>query len=140
MDLDDHTTGIGQYDHSRGLAELQVRRVLVTGSRDWADRQAIAAALRDWQAPGAVLVHGGARGADRIAAALWRSWGLRDEPHPADWHRHGRAAGPIRNQQMVAAGADVCLAFIRHASRGATHCAATAEHAGIPTIRLSWSA
>lgn len=111
------------------------RRVLVTGSRDWTDQQTIAVALREWRAPGAVLLHGGARGADRIAAAVWRSWGLRDEAHPADWQRSGRGAGPVRNQLMVAAGADVCLAFINDASRGATHCAATAEHAGIPTVR-----
>ena len=113
----------------------EAKRILVTGSRTWADATTIAAVLRRWRTPDAVLVHGGARGADRIAARIWRARGLPTEEHPADWPRHGRAAGPIRNQQMVQAGADVCLAFIQDHSRGATDCATAAEYAGIPTHR-----
>jgi hypothetical protein len=29
----------------------------------------------------------------------------------ADWHRHGRAAGPIRNQKMLDWGPDLVVAF-----------------------------
>lgn len=110
-------------------------RILVTGSRTWDDPAPIRAALEHWrqQLPGAVLVHGNARGADRIAADIWHSWGLTTEAHPADWDRFGRAAGPARNQAMVAAGAAVCLAFIRDASPGATGCAKLAEAASIRT-------
>jgi hypothetical protein len=112
-------------------------RILVTGSRDWADEQAIQAALtRAWQEfPGAVLVHGACpTGADAIADRLW-NWDI--EPHPADWQRYGKAAGFIRNAEMVAAGAELCLAFIRNESRGATHCADLAEKAGIPVRRYT---
>jgi len=114
---------------------MTTRRVLVTESRDWTDTTTITAVLRRWAAPGIVLVHGGARGADRIAAAIWRAWGLPVEEHRADWDRHGRSAGYVRNAHMIAAGATVCLAFIQDHSRGATHCADTAETAGIPTHR-----
>lgn len=112
-------------------------RILVTGSRTWTDVAGLRAVLDHWRRrlPGAVLVHGDARGADRLAAGLWRSWGLPTEAHPADWARHGRAAGPLRNQAMVATGARVCLAFIRRASSGATGCAHLAEAAGIPAHR-----
>jgi SLOG family YspA-like protein len=109
-------------------------RVLITGSRTWTDNTIIRDALAPYRSPGAVLVHGDARGADRIAAAIWRRWGLPVESHPADWSV-GRAAGVIRNRRMVGLGADVCLAFIRDHSRGATHCAEAAENAGIPTRR-----
>lgn len=113
------------------------RRILVTGSRTWTDADVILAALRE-HAAGAtdvVVVHGGAAGADRLADQIARERGARVERHPADWARHGRAAGFLRNQKMVRLGADVCLAFIHNASRGATACADTAQAAGIPTYR-----
>lgn len=119
-------------------------RILVTGSRDWTDSEAIDSALwHAWTDAGCpdrstvTLVHGGARGADHIAAAIARRVGLNVECHPAAWDTRGRAAGKIRNAEMVNAGADVCLAFIRNESRGATHCADLAEAKGIPTQRVT---
>ena len=115
-------------------------RVLVTGSRTWSDRQAIELAMAlAWQRAGrpeqVTLVHGGARGADAIAEAIARRQGWAIERHLAKWDEHGRRAGVVRNAAMVAAGADVCLAFIADQSRGATHCADLAERAGIATQR-----
>lgn len=114
-----------------------MKRILVTGSRDWPDEAAIRDALRaEWE-PSAVLVHGACpTGADAIASRIWTGAGLPEERHPADWAAHGRAAGPRRNAEMVALGADVCLAFIRAGSRGASHTAALAERAGIRTVTL----
>jgi len=47
------------------------------------------------------LLHGGARGADRAIgrAAFQLGWSV--EVLPADWRRHGRAAGPIRNRELL---------------------------------------
>ena len=47
------------------------------------------------------LFHGGARGADRAIgrAAFQLGWPV--EVLPADWRRHGRAAGPIRNRELL---------------------------------------
>jgi hypothetical protein len=114
-------------------------RILVTGSRDWTDTTRIRAVLSYHRQafPGAVLVHGGARGADRIAARIWTGWGLPTEAHPVtrqEWAA-SRGAGHARNQHMVNLGASVCLAFIRNHSPGATHCAHRAEQADIPTYR-----
>lgn len=57
----------------------------------------------------------------------------RSERHPAQWHVHGRSAGPIRNQAMVDSGADLCLAFPAIDSRGTWDCVRRAQSAGIPT-------
>lgn len=116
------------------------RRVLVTGSRDWRDVQAVRDALvrvaDTWQRESIVLVSGACpTGADAIAERLARrEFGWAVERHPAEWNVHGKGAGFKRNAHMVQLGADLCLAFIRNGSRGASHTAALAEAASIPTV------
>lgn len=88
-------------------------RVGVTGSR-FAQAIAHARVIRELiedALPIAAIVHGGANGVDRIAATVAAELGLAIEAHPADWARHGRAAGPRRNAEMVASGIDLWLAF-----------------------------
>jgi len=116
-----------------------VRRVLITGSRDWiASGTIMGALMKAWNDLGPfVLVHGDARGADRMAAGYHSHWGGECEAHPAQWELHGKRAGFVRNAEMVALGADLCLAFIKDESRGATMCARLAEEAGIPTRRYT---
>lgn len=118
-------------------------RILVTGSRDWTDGNAILAALWAQVGPGrgknVTIVHGAARGADDLAGQVARAHGWNVEEHPAPWRDMGKRAGIVRNGHMINLGADLCLAFIRNRSRGATHCADAAERAGIPTIRFEVS-
>lgn len=125
---------------------MLVTRILITGSRDWRWRQLIEAALdravADYGDPWAEpfeyqmveVMHGAARGADQIAASVARARGWVDCPYPvtsAQW-RASRGAGYARNADMVARGADICLAFIKHNSAGSTHCLNLAQKAGIP--------
>jgi hypothetical protein len=112
-------------------------RILITGSRTWTNHEVIHRALQDaWLAHGrpygTVVVHGGARGADYLAGTIAKRMGFGVELHKAQWE-FGKVAGFLRNQEMVDAGADVCLAFIRNESKGATMCADLAKKAGIPT-------
>ena len=119
-------------------------RVLVTGSRDWTDidvvRDALVAAR--YQSGPMVVVHGACpNGADAMASwwtRQFRHLDITEEKHPANWQLNGKRAGFIRNAQMVNLGADLCLAFIKDGSRGASHTARLAEEAGIPTRK--WTA
>lgn len=67
--------------------------------------------------------------ADRFA----REIGMSICRHPADWDAHKKRAGFIRNSEMVRAGADLCFAFIKGGSPGASMTANLAKKAGIPT-------
>lgn len=113
-------------------------RILVTGSRRWTDTKLIHEVLEPWftSHPDAVLVHGAAVGADTIAKNIWVSFGGKVEPHRADWSKYGKAAGPIRNREMVEAGADVCLAFMLPDSTGTADCVKRAKAAGIKTYEF----
>lgn len=115
-------------------------RILITGSRTWTNMQVmrneLVRAYRELNDGGPmILVHGGAAGADTMAGQIWQSARLPVEVHEAQWKTNGvffSGAGRYRNQKMVDLGADLCLAFIKNNSRGASHCAQLAEDAGIP--------
>ena len=82
-------------------------RVLICGSRNWNDPTPMNAVLAglDVLAEGSneplVVIHGDAPGADRLAGSLAKRWGATVIAEPADWNKHGKAAGPIRNQKML---------------------------------------
>jgi hypothetical protein len=118
-------------------------RVMVTGSRDWADAQAIEDALEGQLVEhGAItLVHGAARGADSIADKWARrriaeGAKIHVERYPANWNKYGKRAGPLRNQKMVDLGADVVLGFPIAGSVGTRHAMKAARKAGIRVIDL----
>lgn len=112
-----------------------MKRILITGSRTWEDTDAILEALDEHGGDYAVVVSGHCpKGADAIAEACAHELGMDVEEHPADWKTHGRRAGFVRNAEMVNLGADLCLAFIRDNSKGASMTADLAQKAGIPTI------
>lgn len=114
-------------------------RILITGSRTWDNTAVIAKAMADAIVDAGasqdetIIVHGACpRGADNIADILAQSWEANIETHAADWDTHGKAAGFIRNAEMVNLGADICLAFIKDNSKGASHTLDLATRAGIP--------
>ncbi len=122
-------------------------RILVTGMRGkHADdtlplhhRDIVVSALTVVVAWGArdgrkvVIVHGKCHkgGVDLVAEQWAQDVGVATEPHPADWGK-GRGAGNVRNGEMVALGADVCLAFPGPTSTGTWDCLKQAARAGIP--------
>lgn len=128
---------------------MPTARLLITGSRNFgsqgsSDIALMRTALKDaryrFTEAGfdrIILVHGAARGADQLAASIGKSMGFVLESHPAQWNVHGKAAGPIRNKEMVDLGADLMLAFPRGSSRGTRGCMQLAAEAGIEVINMT---
>ncbi len=127
-------------------------RVLVTGSREYrgsAVLREISLLAIEHGRDNLVVVHGAARsGADKLADMAAKALGIRVEPHAADWGRYNKRAGYIRNEEMVALGADLTLVFALqcakascqgrapHDTHGTAHCAQAARKAGIPVRRI----
>lgn len=90
--------------------------MLVTGDREWSDIETVVAVLSQLPA-GTIIIHGACRGADNTCAAVAEALGFVVRDYPADWDRFPKAAGPIRNQQMLDVEhrpdepIDLCLAF-----------------------------
>lgn len=115
-------------------------RVLVCGGRDYlkedvwnALEHTVSSEVDAW--PPKVLIHGGARGADEGAADWAKSEGIKSIAYPADWRKHGRAAGPIRNQKMIDEGyPDVVIAF--KGGKGTADMMRRAYSAGIKVVEF----
>ena len=85
-------------------------RTIVAGGRDYSDKVTAFRVLDSIVKAGDVIISGHATGADTLGEQYAKEHGLSCELHPADWNRHGRAAGPIRNEEMAKV-ADRLVAF-----------------------------
>ena len=79
------------------------KRVLICGDRNYKDWVRIQEYLDTLQKR-TIIIHGGARGADSIAGNLATSLKMKVIKFPADWDKYGKAAGVLRNQQMLDEG------------------------------------
>ena len=93
-------------------------RVLIYGGRDWNDQQRMDTALDVLHARYLFteVINGGQATRNRYAdgcelygadwqAAVWaQKNGIPIRYFYADWHQHGKAAGPIRNERMLVEG------------------------------------
>lgn len=110
-------------------------RVLICGDRNWTDYRAIRELVRSLPV-GSTVIEGDARGADRMAGQAAREFGVAVEVYPAQWDTHGRAAGPIRNQQMLDEGKPDAVCWFHDKlseSKGTRDMVQRAQRAGIPT-------
>lgn len=75
-------------------------KVLVFGSRKWLSQKAVERELSKLP-PGTTIIHGAAPGADNIGGYVAKQLGFTVRSYPAQWEKHGKGAGPIRNQEML---------------------------------------
>ena len=124
-------------------------RILVCGGRDFEDRNLLYRTLDEItprtepdeygndMPKNVTIISGMARGADTIAVD-WAviNWCGIDE-YPADWRKHGRKAGPIRNQQMIDEGKpNLVIAF--KGGNGTNDMVKRAIRAGIEVRKIDW--
>jgi hypothetical protein len=110
-------------------------KVLVCGSRQFSDSLTATVTIMDRLASlpeGAVVIHGGALGADKIAAEVAADYGHEVHAFYADWDKHGKKAGIIRNLQMLAERPDLVIAFWNGSSRGTGHTITEARRRNVP--------
>lgn len=81
-------------------------KVLVCGGRDY--RGDVSCIL---QLPITMLIHGGAKGADSLAASFAILNGIHTARVNALWDFHGRSAGFKRNSAMLELNPEYCVAF-----------------------------
>jgi len=120
-------------------------KVLICGGRDmdrtdalnWLERNAMdelsfASGLNTFTIE--KVIHGGCRGADEGAGEWAKSEDIPVVVCKADWKKHGKAAGPIRNQQMLDIHKpDYVIAL--PGGKGTENMIRLAEGAGVPVIK-----
>lgn len=111
----------GGRDVQRDLAEILVRKAIQESG---------------WEDQITEVVHGAAPGIDSAAHEVCRDkWPVK--PVPADWKKHGKSAGPIRNRQM-AGMADGLIAIWDGRSRGTKNMIETAERMGLKVFVMRY--
>lgn len=110
--------------------------VLVCGDRGWGDRRCQRCKRSVWPCPGCttrntqesmaiereikahkldpekdVLMHGGAKGADKLCGTWGKILGFKVIVFEADWMRYGKGAGQVRNKRMLEESPELVLAF-----------------------------
>lgn len=114
-----------------------MRVIAVTGGRHYDNREALYGAL-DWQlqaGPIGILAHGGASGADKLADEWAAARGIERRVFEPDWPRHGRGAGPQRNQRMLEESKPAVLVAFP-GGKGTADCVRRALKMGILVTRI----
>ena len=115
-------------------------RIIIAGTRTFSDYTLLKTTMDDIlnqlsakNSDKLTILSGCAKGAD----ALGEKWFFEHFPcnwvldsYPADWDKHGKAAGPIRNEEM-ANNADMCVVFWDGESKGSAHMIKTALKKGL---------
>ena len=95
--------------------KLSEKRVVIAGCRNYTDYEEAKAYINFClsnirKESTIVIVSGGANGADALGERYAKENGFKTERYPANWKKYGKAAGPIRNEQMAQV-ADYIICF-----------------------------
>ena len=105
-------------------------KTIIAGSRDMTPTLEDVRTLNKFLASISEVVSGTARGADTFGENWAKAHKIPLKKFPAEWKKYGRAAGPIRNKQMVEYS-DQLIAFIYPNSRGTANMINQAKKLGL---------
>lgn len=110
--------------------------VLVTGGRDYADVGTVFDAIVTLNENCSIdlLVHGAADGADSLADTVCKELGIDRVSCPANWTKHKKAAGPIRNGKMLEYFPNIDLVLAFPGGTGTANMKEQASKKNIPVI------
>jgi YspA, cpYpsA-related SLOG family len=114
-------------------------KVCFVGSRNWHDKDKIREVMLKYkdeaEAKGEILtiVSGGARGADSLSVEVAKELDCNTMVYHANWARWGKAAGPIRNAEMIEDSEAVALVAFKKGEKsvGTDHAIEHATKLGI---------
>ena len=106
-------------------------KILVCGDRKYINKDYMRSIIL--QSKPAMVIEGGAAGADTLAKEIAQEAGVEYKEYPAQWNKHGKNAGPIRNQIMLNDNPDIEIVYAFHdhisESRGTKDMVARAQKA-----------
>jgi hypothetical protein len=101
-------------------------KVIIAGSRSVKRLEDVAQAVKESGFTITTVISGTAAGADRLGEEWARDKGIPVERFPADWEKHGKKAGFIRNVQMAETAAAL-IAIWDGKAKGTAHMIGIAE-------------
>jgi len=108
------------------------RSIAFTGGRDFEDKKTFNRVLRIVDHPDFVVIVGCCpTGLDKMVRDFFKEEAVVFE---ADWHKYGRAAGPLRNKAMLSFKPEILIAF--PGGTGTEDCIRQAKKQKIPVLKV----
>ena len=111
-------------------------RTIIAGSRDIQDQRRVFEILDDLDIEITEVVCGCARGIDTFGNLWAKKNGYPVKHFPADWDKHGKSAGYIRNSEM-ADYAEACVVIHRD-TKGSRHMLDLARRKGLVVVEIPY--
>lgn len=110
-------------------------KVIIAGSRSFADYEKLKSVCdsilpNQYSEPRISILSGTSSGSDSLGERYANERGYALNRYPADWKQYGKAAGPIRNRQMVE-DADAAIVFWDGKSKGTKNLIEQANKRGL---------
>ena len=111
------------------MADIKIKaRIIICGGRHFKDYEALESLVNSaltekrLTSKEVEIVSGHCEGADTLGELYAKNHGIVCKVFPAEWTKYGRAAGPIRNSQMIEYASEstipIVVAFVSPRTKG----------------------